>query len=660
MEVLENRVIEVNDLISKFNNMDFDGDSMIALSIHSEQAKRDFQKLFTKNLIEFEHTDELLIDYEHESIYAAYMLALEAFKSFNNIKENEDLSDLKELTIEDLNNINPGSYVKLYKLMKKGGAPFYQFDGKVLTYFELIINRLLDTIDIENNKLLYTFDSIGVLSKKNLSKLTYKFYKEWLEPNGLKDEFWDRIHIFNKFLLEAGTRIPEAIASFDFEDFAVYDEKIEEYKNSLIQTEPFLAFHQNQILFDDYVMPEIEKNEYNILNTLFKSGARLKSVQLLKAASNTGIPTDIYGKAFPINIEHSLLDGLTPEEYFTSGDSARLALAQRQDAIPKGGELQRKFFFATGILKQAQIDDCHTCDPDLQIGNKDYFDTPINKEHLKTLKYRWYLNEDTNQEEMIRGDEEFLIGKVIKLRTPMTCKLGGYQVCKKCLGEKRPETANLGAPTGQYLSEAIIQSILRTHHYGGAFLADIDKKLIEALKHVKTHQDNEIIIIESKDQESLNYIKDYLKDKYEPGEIEISEEENKLIIILNDLPFSEDAVKLLREATGIIDKNNKKKKDINITQSFLDLMEISSYNGILNIYFELVLSLLFYDEDNILYRYSDKEMDKQLALKDVIENIDPKLSIFYNFSNKTIKKIFSKKHDVYVDHMYRDLIDIYK
>ena len=656
MQILDNRVIEVNDLLSRFFNHDHDGDSMIAISVHSKQARQDaLNHMFVKNISEFIHMDELLIDYEHETIYASYMLSYEAKKEFDKlIQDKENLEDLKELNEEVINSINYNQFISLYKLFHKGGIPFAKLNDKPISFFELIINKILGTIDLENKNLLYTFEKYGVLKKKTLNKLTYDFYKI-LEKENRENEFWDIIHVFNKFFLEAGTRLNSGIATFDYEDFAVYSEQIEDYKNNLIQNEPFLAFHQNLILFEDFVMPEIEKNEYNFLNTLYKSQARLKSVQLLKAASNFGIPTDIYGKAFPINIKNALLDGLTPEEYFISGDSARLALAQRQDAIPKGGELQRKFFFSTGILKQEkEIEDC------AHVKEVRYFEAPIpNEDILKTLKYRWYLDEETGEEKIIQGDEKHLIGKTIKLRSPITCGLPDYKVCKKCLGEKRPETANLGAPIGQFLSEAIIQSILRTHHFGGAFLADVDETLKEILKKVKIVAHEDLTEIVGNEAE-INYIEEYLNSKYNEGleiEKENIDDKIKIKIKVHSLPFSEDAVKLLRETTALIDKNSN---SIDIQKSFVKLAEISAYNGILNIYFELVLSLLFYDEDNILYRYSNKEPVKQLALKDVIENIDPKLTIFYNFSNKTIQKIFTTKNTFKVDHMYRDLVEIYK
>jgi hypothetical protein len=148
--------------------------------------------------------------------------------------------------------------------------------------------------------------------------------------------------------------------------------------------EPYIGFHQNDILFNDYVKPEVLKSPDNILGRVFESDARIKSVQLLKAASNNGIPTNIWGKAFPLNIKNSLLDGLTREEFFIAGDSARLALDQRQTAIPKGGELQRNFYYNLGFLYLSGVEDCGT--------TKGLKFEVESKSHLKSLYGRYFMD----------------------------------------------------------------------------------------------------------------------------------------------------------------------------------------------------------------------------------------------------------------------------
>jgi hypothetical protein len=663
MVIKNNRVMEINDLISRFQNADFDGDSEIAAGMHSEQAKRDFNRMFVKNLIEFEHMDELLVDYEHESIFGAYALSKEAYNNFEKFKTDPD--EIKDF-YQFIDELSIDAFISLNNSFKHGGIAF-KINNDIISLFELIVNKIFGIYEDQKNKNekeiyhLYRFNKQGILKKKNLIKLTEEFYN-YLKKNKKTLEFWDRIHIWNKFLLEAGTVLNYSVASFDFKDFIIENNEIQEFKNKLIQNEPFLGFHQNLILFEDYILPEVKKIESGILFKLFDSGARLKSVQLLKAASNTGIPTDIYGRAMPINIKNALLDGLTPYQYFKSGDSARLALQQRQDAIPKGGELQRKFFYVIGILMQdKEVNDCFK-----ETGKEKYFEIEIkNEKYLKTLKYRWYKLPGEDEEKVIKGDEEYLIGKTILLRSPITCQLDDYRICKKCLGVKRPDTKNLGAPVGQYLSEAIIQSVLRAHHFGGVFLvSNEDQELKNILRKIKILENTEDITIIKGNNKDIDYIINYLKSKYSENAIELHEtqenDEKLLEIIVYEMPFSEDAVKILKSITSLIDKNRSKKDLIDIKEIFDILIDISNQNGIFNLYFELVLSVLFYDEDGNLYRYSDKEIVQQLSLKDVIDNIDPKLNIFYNFSSTTLNKIFSKKDIREIDHMYNDLIKIYK
>jgi len=657
MVIGKNQVIEKSNLMSQFDNSDHDGDNVIAAAMHSKQARADFKYAFVKNLVEFEHMDKLLIDYEHESIYSAFMLTLRAKENLAKFPDREivKLNTLDELVADiDLVESEPGRqfYIK-------------EFD-RTLSYVEWLIHISLFG-ELENSVELlgepfYEIEKDGILNKKNLLKLTERFWAivQELNSKDIEFDFWLNIHEFDKFLLECSTVITHCNPSFDLKDFAVGNKEIEEFKNNLFKAEPFLAFHQNMILFEK-VKSSVEEDPENILNLVFNSGARLKSVQLLKAASNSGIPTDIYGKAFEANISNSLLDGLTEEEYFMTGDSARLALAQRQEAIPKGGELQRKFFFTTGILKlDKELEDC---------GTDKYFKIHIkNKNVLKLLNHRWWWNDATGKEEKIDINDESLIGLDILIRSPITCKHSGYRICKKCFGSKIPDSVNLGAIIGSGLSEGIIQSVLRTHHFGGAFIATEDKKLLDILREA-SFTENTITLEKSFEsigtlEDQLEYVLNYLKDIYteEDIEINIQKEDAKIVLAINviNLPFNDDSVKTLNSIVSLIDKNREGAALIDPSVLYDKLSIVIEQNDILSVYLELIISLLYYDEDDILYRYSEKEPVKQVALKNIIEMLDPKLSIFYNFSNRAISKIYTKSTDISVEHMYHDLLEIYK
>jgi len=346
-------VQEMNSMIAQFYNSDYDGDNVFTFPIHSEQGKADFKYAYVKNNIKFEHKDKFIVEFEHEAIYSLYKLTLMGYndtykdgidkldiETIKNIKENFNYKNMDDFT-EDIDTImdnllsNPSRLVCVNDI--------------ILPYNMMLLNKAI-LFDGENN-IPFNKDNIifenEVIPKKKIQKCLGRLYTI-IGPN----PFYDHMHNFDKFLLEAGSYLSYANPSYDSKDFIVKSDEMVEFKKTLVN-EPYIGFHQNDILFNEITKKIVDKNDTNILSNVFKSEARIKSVQLLKAASNNGIPTDINGKAYFFNIKESLLDGLPKYTFYKSSDSARLALAQRQSAIPKGGEYQRKFYHETGFLQES-------------------------------------------------------------------------------------------------------------------------------------------------------------------------------------------------------------------------------------------------------------------------------------------------------------------
>ena len=621
----QDRVIGVNSINAPMFNFDFDGDSVSVYALTSVQSKEAFKYGYVENSVEFEHNRNLIPSPEHESIYAAYMLSLGAKKKTIRQYEILEYSDWEDFKVSiDTINRTPGRLVKIGELE--------------MPYNIAVINKAINC-----HKIIY--DGSYTLNKKNLNKLL----------KILRAEVGDKVYFkylwnFNKFLLECSTVIQDCNPTFDLDDFAIGNDRIDSYKETLIK-EPYIAFHQNDILFQELVTPAVKEKDSNILARVFESGARIKSVQLLKAVSNNGIPTNIYGKAFQENIKNSLLDGLTKKEFFMGGDSARLALAQRQEAIPKGGELQRKFYYSTGFLKLDTLDDCGT--------TKGFTFKIIDKTHLNSLYSRWYM--DGTQ---IDVDDNSLINTYVTLRTPIYCESKNYKVCKKCFGSKQPQSAALGASIGAYISESIIQSVLRTHHFSGAFITNVNPEMRDLIKELRFESPNRIYYDNEQDVKKLE---DLLRSpKYYDGngyfDMVKHEDESEPYYTIDqyEMPFNDDSVKQLNNIVGYIDRNRDIDNLISIEDMYNFLLDnVVLPNGMLSIFIELVISILYYDEDGVMIRYSKKEPDNQIALKQVINHLDPKLAIFHNFSNKAINRIYTTKIDGNLDHMYFDLIDCY-
>ncbi len=625
--ISQDRVITTNTLIAPMFNMDYDGDSMSVYALTSVQAKEDWKYSYVENNVEFEHNRNVIASPEHESIYAAYMLSVKANKPEDNEPiEITNLSDL-DITPQKINNESG----KLYKLR-----------DKIYTFGTLVINQGLNTG-------LILYDGSYLLDKGGTQRIIDVMRKEVGD-----DSFYTYLHNFNKFLLECSTVVQDCNPTFDLTDFAVGSESIDKYKETLI-VEPYIAFHQNDILFKDYVSAEVKKDDQNILSRVFDSGARIKSVQLLKAVSNNGIPTNIYGKAFKENIKNSLLDGLTEEEFFMGGDSARLALAQRQEAIPKGGELQRKFYYATGFLRLSRDEeDC---------GSTKGLNIKIeNAKHLRSLYSRYYMDGSE-----IDTEDKSLIGTTVTLRTPIFCKTKDYKICTKCFGHKKPQSTSLGSSIGAYISESIIQSVLRTHHFSGAFITNINDDMVKAIKKLRFQSPNKVFY---DDIEDINKLKEilYSKNFYNSDEyVEFHQaaldpgEEKHFLIEQVESPFNDDSVKQLNNIVGMIDKNRDEENMYSIEEMYHFLLDnILLPNTILSIYIELVISILYYDDEDIMLRYSDRGDSQQIAIKNVIDKLDPKLAIFHNFSNRSINKVYTSHRDDKLDHMYNSQINCYQ
>ena len=653
----QNQVQLVNTLCAAAFNFDFDGDNMSTYAIQSKQGIASWHHASLGNIknVEFEHNDSLVQQLEHESVYAMWALT-EACADVKKWYTKEEYNNLEQV---DFNTFK-GSYNIINKEPKRVCKLNDSGKEYILPYIIICLNKGLGSVFIKTNP--------GEMPKKRTKKLVYDLLKN--------DEkrFFENLHRFNLFLLSCSTYVGYCNPTFSLKDFAIGNEDITSYKDTLIN-EPFIGFHQNDILFTDHVRKEIAKDPSNSLHRVASSDARIKSVQLLKAASNNGIPTDINGRAFIMNQQEDLLTGHTHETFFMAGDSARVSLSQRQEAIPRGGELQRKFYWVAGFLKLARVDDC---------GSNKYFSITIkNQSHLDTLDGRYYLDEKhlhMTQQGLIKKhlkiidkhskESKTLIGKTLQFRNPVYCEQPGYKICDKCFGTKQPVSANLGAAVGSYISESIIQSVLRMHHYGGAFVTSIIKDVLTFIKANRFERPDIIYIKKSHincKEFGLPFLKEFYNNVYMEGDIEINpiqenntDSEFAFIIKVINPPYNDDSVKQLNKILQVIDTDRRPENLMSPIDMYNILLEqIILPNGILSIYVELIISLLYFDKNDTPLRYGG-EPDHQVAIKNIVNKIDPTLNIYYNFNEKSVSYIHaSADKRLGAEHMLSMLLKLH-
>ena len=107
-------------------------------------------------------------------------------------------------------------------------------------------------------------------------------------------------------------------------------------------------------------------------------------------------------------------------------------------------------------------------------GNTDYLEwkveehSSIGKSELDLLSGKFYLDPETNTEKMINRTDTHLLGKIIKIRTALTCKHPhSKSICVRCFGglaANVPYTTNIGHVCSASASRELSQSLLSTKH----------------------------------------------------------------------------------------------------------------------------------------------------------------------------------------------------
>ena len=518
---------------------------------------------------------------------------------------------------------------------------------------KLQAEKLLFEINKVHNKksVKYMFDNIYKISKNNI-------------------DFMNRIWKLNQFLNEISSIHNSAIPTFEADDFVISSPEISEFKENFV-TEPILGFHQNMYLFKKIVLPYIAdyKNGDNILNKVFKSGSRLKEVQLMKSTASSGIPTDIYGKAINRNVTTSLLESLKPDEMFDLANGARMALAARETLIPVSGEMQRIIMNSIGFIMLDQtVEDCG-CEHGFKLTVKD-------EKHLRSLQNRVLVDGHVIDPET----DKHLIGEEIEVFSPMTCKLDNFKICKKCWGKHMPPhdkkgISYVGTLAASAVVEQLLQSSLRLHHTGGTW--EMEKLYSEIWDMFdrgvrfwsQKNEDGEPITYTDAGEQDLEILKNiFIPRYYSEEEIEFVEVESGVTAIVPHIRLqNQDASRILREFANLVYRKRetgaaKKESELINPHDFYSRVIDVIFEGayLLSVYVEVIISALFYDENLDSIRYSDKPPVQQVPLKSVIQTIDPKLSIFYKLSNSALKNIYKDDNKYDLDHMIYELMRCYK
>lgn len=448
-------VIKTHPFICEPYNADYDGDQMAAyISLYPETEQSNKDHLYIMNNIISPSTGDVCLSVNQDVVLGLYQLT------------DDEGCELIEYT---------------------GSKPCYGVpntqDGKIMTTKGRIeFNKILpENFPFFNETL--TKGKIQVLINvicKNYNLDTIKKTLDNIKRMG-----------FSK-----STQIG---ATFSLKDMNI-DPRIPEFINSVVDDPKKTTAEKFFELQESPLKKEIENNFK--LAKFIRSGSRGTWDQADQLIWARGFVSNSKGQVVETPIKHNLISGMTREEFLISCYGARKALLDVALNTAVSGYLTRKLVY--GLVNCELDENCDDC------GTEQYMELTIPEEltdakieeiaskiedpkerqlkidELKikrendinpvklarSLRYRWYLDTDGTLKQVTENGFRSLLGKTIKLRSPVFCK--NPRICKKCYGgyvlpngQDILHSKYIGVMAAQALGEVATQLTLRTFHVSG-------------------------------------------------------------------------------------------------------------------------------------------------------------------------------------------------
>lgn len=273
-------------------------------------------------------------------------------------------------------------------------------------------------------------------SKEHLVKKTFQIYN------------W----IYNDLICNIGS----SVTGIDAEDFSDIHRspEITALRESMEPTPVSVGKTYQGI--KKFMKSDTSKNSFN---RAYRAQA-INDNQANQCIGPRGFVTDVDRTVFTEPVRDGFIYGLhSLYELIVESLTATKAFNASSVNIEQSEYASRRVQLLSMVVDEAINGDC---------GSTDYVEMAVTKKRLANMSGIYYLDETDNQLKWIDGSEEHLIGKPLKIRTPLGCKLHNpSKVCTTCLGkisENFKENSNLGYTLTAYMMEKISQSMLSRKH----------------------------------------------------------------------------------------------------------------------------------------------------------------------------------------------------
>ncbi len=247
-----------------------------------------YERAYIGNTVCYDAKDDFLSTIRHEALYAAYVLTCDfdkpQSKIFKEIKDLQRLPEALELFNDSLNNE-----------VTVNGTPY--------TYGVCLFNKWCGFNDILINQ---------VITKKQIQLVSRTIYESVDKDSKL---YYDNLYELEKKLMSFIT-ITKHIPSLSlFEMVSLVSDDNHALLKKIPKGNAYLAYHINNALTDRCID---DFSHESSLYKLFKSGSRFSKVQLARSCINIGLLADENNIVDMTPINSSLIEGLTPEQFFQS------------------------------------------------------------------------------------------------------------------------------------------------------------------------------------------------------------------------------------------------------------------------------------------------------------------------------------------------------
>lgn len=224
------------------------------------------------------------------------------------------------------------------------------------------------------------------------------------------------------------------------------DPRLHELMNWKPNAESDFSDIENSLQRAEKELVAILRDSDNPVEPYLRAGTGVNTRQLSQVVVAVGLKPDLQGNVIPHPVASSFLQGLSSvKDYMVVALGARKAQVTTYSQVKSSGYFTRKLsllMFDVGL--SPTLEDC---------GTAHYVRVAVpSASALRRLRGRIRVLKDGRERE-IKGDEEKLIGKRIRLRSPVSC--ASPLVCGRCYG---PYLAQVNSDFHAGLAAAVLMS----------------------------------------------------------------------------------------------------------------------------------------------------------------------------------------------------------